>query len=100
MPGSEIYAAQVRNQAKLAYNSTAAWLDAKGPAPARVAQNPARQYTYGAFAAHIVMPANAPLAKQEQVRRYGGLIELCEPTLAAREASWLVSTTMAAWSSG
>jgi len=39
--GSEIYAAQVRNQAKLAYNSTAAWLDAKGPAPARVAQNPA-----------------------------------------------------------
>jgi threonine dehydratase len=37
--------------------------------------------------AYIVMPENAPLAKQAAVRRYGGLIELCEPTLAAREST-------------
>ena len=33
---SEIYRATVVNRAKLAYNSVAAWLDGKGPAPARV----------------------------------------------------------------
>ena len=36
---------------------------------------------------YIVMPNNAPAAKQAAVRRYGGQIELCEPTLAARESS-------------
>jgi threonine dehydratase len=36
--------------------------------------------------AYIVMPNNSPLAKQAAVRRYGGDIVLCEPTLAAREA--------------
>lgn len=36
--------------------------------------------------AYIVMPHNVPKAKQESVRRYGARIELCEPTLAAREA--------------
>lgn len=35
--------------------------------------------------AYIVMPSNAPLAKQASVRRYGGHITLCEPTLEARE---------------
>lgn len=35
--------------------------------------------------AHIVMPANAPSAKQDAVAAYGGLIITCEPTLAARE---------------
>ena len=35
--------------------------------------------------AYIVMPNNAPQAKQESVRRYGGEIVLCEPTLASRE---------------
>ncbi|MEK6237690.1 MAG: pyridoxal-phosphate dependent enzyme, partial [Planctomycetales bacterium] len=35
--------------------------------------------------AHIVMPSNAPAVKQAAVRGYGGLITLCEPTLAARE---------------
>ena len=30
---SDVYRARVRNQAKLAYNSVAAWLDGKGPAP-------------------------------------------------------------------
>jgi threonine dehydratase len=37
--------------------------------------------------AYIVMPKNAPLAKQAAVRRYGGDIVLCEPTLAAREST-------------
>ncbi len=37
----EIYPAQVRNHAKLAYNAVAAWLEGQGPAPARVAQLPA-----------------------------------------------------------
>jgi threonine dehydratase len=36
--------------------------------------------------AYIVMPHNAPKAKQESVRRYGAKLEFCEPTLAAREA--------------
>ena len=34
---SDIYRAWVRNRAKLAYNSVAAWLDGKAPAPAPVA---------------------------------------------------------------
>jgi ribonuclease R len=37
---SEIYRAQVRNRAKLAYNSVAAWLVGTGPAPRRVAEVP------------------------------------------------------------
>jgi threonine dehydratase len=37
--------------------------------------------------AYIVMPNNAPQAKQASVRRYGGQITLCEPTLAAREST-------------
>jgi threonine dehydratase len=37
--------------------------------------------------AYIVMPDNAPAAKQAAVRRYGGIIELCQPTLAAREST-------------
>jgi threonine dehydratase len=37
--------------------------------------------------AHIVMPSNAPQAKQAAVARYGGRIVLCEPTLAAREST-------------
>ncbi|MDO8862794.1 pyridoxal-phosphate dependent enzyme [Haliea sp. E1-2-M8] len=39
------------------------------------------------IAAHIVMPANAPSAKQDAVAAYGGLVISCEPTLAAREAT-------------
>jgi threonine dehydratase len=39
--------------------------------------------------AYIVMPSNSPQAKQASVRRYGGEIILCEPTLAAREATAL-----------
>jgi threonine dehydratase len=37
--------------------------------------------------AYIVMPHTVPKAKQESVRRYGAKVELCEPTLAAREAT-------------
>ena len=39
--GSDLYRAVVRNQAKLAYDSVAAWLDGSGPAPAAVASRPA-----------------------------------------------------------
>ncbi len=37
--------------------------------------------------AYIVMPSNAPAVKQAAVAGYGGLITLCEPTQAAREAA-------------
>ena len=37
--------------------------------------------------AHIVMPSNAPKTKIESVRRHGGIIVFCEPTLVAREAA-------------
>jgi threonine dehydratase len=37
--------------------------------------------------AYIVMPNNAPQSKQESVRRNGGEIVFCEPTLAARKAT-------------
>jgi threonine dehydratase len=37
--------------------------------------------------AHIVMPSNSPRAKVESVRRYGGRVVLCEPTLQARETT-------------
>ncbi len=37
--------------------------------------------------AYIVMPRNAPQAKQAAVKRYGGDIVLCDPTLEAREST-------------
>jgi threonine dehydratase len=37
--------------------------------------------------AHIVMPRTAPLVKKNAVEGYGGIVTLCEPTLAAREAA-------------
>ncbi len=37
--------------------------------------------------AYIVMPSNSPQAKLSAVRRYGGDVVLCEPTLAAREST-------------
>ena len=40
LQGSTIYRARVRNQAKLAYNSVAAWLEGQGPMPAAVAAVP------------------------------------------------------------
>jgi threonine dehydratase len=47
----------------------------------------ARAATLRGIPAYIVMPNNAPQAKQAAVRRYGGDILLCEPTLAAREST-------------
>ena len=38
---SDIYRARVRNRAKLAYNSVAAWLDGTGSAPHRIRKHPA-----------------------------------------------------------
>jgi exoribonuclease-2 len=38
--GHEIYPAWVRNRAKLAYNSTGAWLEARGPMPPAIASVP------------------------------------------------------------
>ncbi len=40
LTGSDVYRARVVNHAKLAYNSVAAWLDGKAPAPGRVATVP------------------------------------------------------------
>ena len=37
--------------------------------------------------AYIVMPDNAPSVKKAAVAGYGGIITLCEPTLAAREST-------------
>lgn len=37
--------------------------------------------------AHIVMPENASQVKKAAVLGYGGLVTLCEPTLAAREST-------------
>jgi exoribonuclease-2 len=37
---SEVYRALVRNRAKLAYNSVAAWFDGSAPAPPRLAAVP------------------------------------------------------------
>lgn len=35
--------------------------------------------------AYIVIPKNAPKCKVENVRRYGGQIIWCEPTMQSRE---------------
>src|ERR1700683_5160253 len=40
LSGESVYRAVVRNRAKLAYNSVAAWLDGKGPMPAPIAAVP------------------------------------------------------------
>ena len=40
LSGSEVYRALVRNQAKLAYDAVGAWLEGKGPPPARLAVVP------------------------------------------------------------
>ena len=45
----------------------------------------ARAARLRAIPATVVMPDNAPNAKQDSVRRYGGQIVFCEPTLEARE---------------
>jgi threonine dehydratase len=47
----------------------------------------ARAATLRGVPAYIVMPNNAPQAKQAAVSRYGGNIIFCEPTLQAREST-------------
>jgi len=47
----------------------------------------ARAAALRGIAAHIVMPNNAPRAKVASVRRYGGEVLLCEPTMTAREGA-------------
>jgi threonine dehydratase len=37
--------------------------------------------------AWVVMPENAPAVKQANVRRFGAIVRLCAPTVAAREAA-------------
>jgi threonine dehydratase len=37
--------------------------------------------------AWVVMPENAPVVKQANVRRFGATVRLCAPTVAAREAA-------------
>ena len=39
--------------------------------------------------AHIIMPVSAPEVKRRAVEAYGGAVQLCEPTLEAREAAAL-----------
>jgi threonine dehydratase len=36
---------------------------------------------------YIVMPNNSPKAKEDSVKRNGGQVELCEPTIQSREAT-------------
>jgi threonine dehydratase len=36
--------------------------------------------------AHVVMPENSPRTKQDNVRRYGGVIHFCAPNIPARSA--------------
>jgi threonine dehydratase len=37
--------------------------------------------------AHVVMPSSAPPVKKRAVEGYGGLVTMCQPTLAAREST-------------
>jgi threonine dehydratase len=47
------------------------------------------------IAAHVVAPRTTPASKQQNMQRYGARLQLCEPTLAARQsaAEQIVATT-------
>ncbi len=60
------YRALVRNRAQLAYNSVGAWLEGKGPAPAKVAANPE-------LAAQIKLQDKAAQAMQGSRFQHGAL---------------------------
>ena len=47
------------------------------------------------IAAYVVAPRTTPAGKQHNMRRYGAQLQLCEPTLAARQAAaeQIVATT-------
>lgn len=59
----------------------------------------ARAASLRGIPAYLVMPSNAPKSKVAAVRRYGGKIIVCEPTLQAREraASGVKAETGAAF---
>jgi len=42
---------------------------------------------YRGIRADIVIPNNAPLSKRETTEAFGGIVHLCEPTMAARNAA-------------
>ena len=65
---SEVYRAVVRNQAKLAYDSVAAWLDGTGKAPAAVAAQPA-------IAVQLRLQARVAQAMQD-LRHHRGALTL------------------------
>jgi threonine dehydratase len=39
------------------------------------------------IAAHVVAPRTTPASKQQNMQRYGARLQLCEPTLAARQSA-------------
>jgi VacB/RNase II family 3'-5' exoribonuclease len=74
LTGSDIYRARVRNRAKLAYNSVAAWLDGKAPAPAPVAAVPGMEQQ--------IRIQDQVARALKRVRREGGALTL--ETIEAR----------------
>jgi threonine dehydratase len=77
-------------KARGATNAVFALSDAeasKGVATHSSGNHAARAAKLRGITAHIVMPTNAPKAKQASVSRYGGKIIFCEPTLEAREST-------------
>ena len=68
LKSSDVYEALVKNKAKLAYNSVAAWLDGKGPMPAPI----------GAVAGleGNLRIQNAAAAKQRELRHMRGALSL------------------------
>lgn len=63
---SDVYRAIVRNQAQLAYDSVGAWLEEKGPAPAKVAASSGLQ-------AQLKLQSEAAKALRKQRYRNGAL---------------------------
>ena len=78
---SQIYAATVRNHAKLAYNSVAAWLDGKGPMPPALGKVPGLDE-------NIRLQDRVAQSLKAQRRTHGALdletVELC-PVFAGEE---------------
>jgi VacB/RNase II family 3'-5' exoribonuclease len=64
--GSDVYRALVRNRAKLAYNSVAAWLDGDAPMPAKVA-------SVAGLEQQLRLQDKAGQALKEDRRRHGAL---------------------------
>ncbi len=80
---SDVYRALVRNHAKLAYNSVAAWLDGRGPMPARMAE------TEG-VAENVRVHDEAAQRLKARRRRNGSLTLESREARARQEAGRLV----------